>query len=45
MDQKTWLKASAIHNRLPELNKHIKELDRKVRDLENTLKVIHEINK
>jgi len=45
MDQKTWLKASAIHNRLPELNKHIKELDRRVRDLENTLKVIHEINK
>jgi UDP-3-O-[3-hydroxymyristoyl] glucosamine N-acyltransferase len=44
MDQKTWLKASAIHARLPELNKHLKELDRKVRDLETTLKVISEVN-
>jgi UDP-3-O-[3-hydroxymyristoyl] glucosamine N-acyltransferase len=45
IDQKTWLKASAIHARLPELNKHLRDLDRRVRDLENTLKVMIEVNK
>ena len=45
MDQKTWLKASAIHARLPELNKHLRELDRRVRSLEDTFKVIDEANK
>jgi len=45
IDQKTWLKSSAVHARLPELNKLLRELDRRVRDLENTFKVRSEPNK
>jgi UDP-3-O-[3-hydroxymyristoyl] glucosamine N-acyltransferase len=44
IDQKTWLKSSAIHARLPELNKQLRDIDRRVRYLEITFKVIHEDN-
>jgi UDP-3-O-[3-hydroxymyristoyl] glucosamine N-acyltransferase len=45
IDQKTWLKSSAIHARLPELSKHMRDLDRRIRDLEIAFKVKNESNK
>jgi UDP-3-O-[3-hydroxymyristoyl] glucosamine N-acyltransferase len=45
IDQKTWLKSSALQARLPEMNKQLRELSRRLRDLENTFKVLHESTK
>lgn len=43
IDQKTWLKSSALQARLPEMNKQLRDLSRRLRDLENTFKALHEL--
>jgi UDP-3-O-[3-hydroxymyristoyl] glucosamine N-acyltransferase len=42
IDQKTWLKSSALQARLPEMNKQLRDVARRLQDLENTFKVLHE---